>query len=188
MAENRPFLGTGLATPQGMHRCRTVVGVVATAALVVASGEALSEPQREFVRVTVAQGRVYGRAAYQYRVENNNRRRSIVAFRVGDDFRRSRAQLTLPPYGWTDERGLPIGSALAPDGWAVEAIRDEAAPLWFVEWFSSEDDESLDIAPGEMRDGFTVLVSDAAEAYATSQWTVVFDNGEHVTGRLERER
>lgn len=171
-----------------MHRCRTLVGVVATAGLGISAGTALSGPQADVVRVTVAEGRVYGRAAYQYRVENNSRRRSIVAFRIGDDFRRSRAELPQPPYGWTDEKGLPLGSAFAPDGWTVEAVREEGAPLWFVEWFSSDSDDSLDIAPGEMRDGFTVVLTDAAPEYLTSHWTIVFDNGEHVSGRLRRER
>ncbi len=80
-----------------------------------------------------------------------------------------------------------VPSALAPDGWTVEAIREEEEQLWYVEWFSSESDESLDIAPGEMRDGFSLIVFDAAPEYLTSDWTVVFDDGRRVSGKLERD-
>jgi hypothetical protein len=130
---------------------------------------------------------MYGRAAYRYSVENNSATHAIVAFRLGEHSRRSRAELRHPPYGWTHERGLPIGSALAPDGWTVEALREDDEALWFVEWFATDGDDALDIAPGEMRDGFSVLVFDAAPEYLSSHWTVVFANGLRASGQLERD-
>jgi hypothetical protein len=139
------------------------------------------------VRVRVSEDRLYGRVAYRYSIENNTSTRSIVAFRVGEDAPRARAQLRQPPYGWTHDRGLPIGSALAPDGWSVEAVREDDEALWFVEWFAAEPDETLDIAPGEMRDAFSLIVFDGAPEYLTSDWTVVFDNGQRISGKLERD-
>lgn len=156
--------------------------------VVLAAGVARSADEAGFVRVRAAEDRVYGRVAYRYSVENNSRARSIVAFRVGEDSRRTRAELRQPPYGWTDEKGLPMGSALAPDGWTVEAVREDDRQLWFVEWFTSEADETLDIAPGEMRDGFNLIVFDSAPEYLTSHWTVVFENGQRLSGQLERDQ
>ena len=135
----------------------------------------------------VVEDRIYGRVAYRYSIENNSQRHSIVAFRLGEDTQAARAQLRQPPFGWTDEKGLPIGSAFAPDGWTVEAVREDDAALWFVEWFTSESDESLDVGPGQMRDGYSLVVFDTAPEYLTGSWTVVFDNGERVSGRLEPE-
>lgn len=168
----------------GCVRC--VVGVAVVSALVSAGPAPCDEPAR--VRVRVAEDRMHGRVAYRYAVENNSTRRSIVAFRLGEDARRPRAELRQPPYGWSLERGLPLGSALAPDGWAVEAVREDDVDRWFVEWFASESDDALDIAPGEMRDGFSLIVFDAAPEYLTSHWTVVFDNGQRLSGQLERDR
>ena len=162
---------------------RAIVAVLSGA--VFAADVALSEETTQ-VHVRVLEDRIYGRVAYRYSVENNSAR-SIIAVRVGDDAQRTRAQLRQPPFGWTDEKGLPIGSALAPDGWTVEAVREEDAPLWFVEWFASESDAALDIAPGEMRDGFSLIVFDQAPEYLTSHWTVVFDNGQRSSGKLERD-
>ena len=169
-----------------MNRAAYVIGVAAIFSSVFAPGHVGAE-ERAGVRVRVTEDRMYGRVAYRYSIENNSSTRSIVAFRVGEDARRTRAQLRQPPYGWTLERGLPIGSALAPDGWTVEAVREDDEALWFVEWFASEADETLDVAPGEMRDGFSLIVFDAAPEYLTSQWTVVFDNGQRATGQLERD-
>ena len=140
------------------------------------------------VRVTVVEDRAYGRPAYRYRVENNNRTRAIVTFRVGDDIRGGQPELQQPPYGWTVEKGLPIGSAAAPDGWTVEAIREEEDNRWYVEWFSSEMDEIHDLAPGQMTDAFGVIVFDEAPEYLNGHWSVVFDNGEQLSGRIERDR
>jgi hypothetical protein len=166
-------------------RSRQAIGAaVATVALV--SGAARSE-EPAGIRVRVIEDRMYGRVAYRYSIENNSRRHSIVAFRLGEDAHDGRAQLRQPPFGWTDEKGLPIGSAFAPDGWTVEAIREDDAALWFVEWFTSESDETLDIAPGQARDGFSLIVFDWAPDYLTSSWTVVFDNGQRLSGKLERD-
>jgi hypothetical protein len=171
-----------------MARARNVIGVAAMSGVVLAASVARSAGEPTYVRVRVAEDRVYGRAAYRYSIENNSRERSIVAFRLGEDCRRTRAELRQPPYGWTDEKGLPIGSALAPDGWTVEAVREDEEELWFVEWFTSESDETLDIAPGQMRDGFSLIVFDSAPDYLTSHWTVVFDDGQRLSGQLERDR
>lgn len=172
-----------------MPRIRAAVSVVvvAVAGAVLAAAAATYGQESEFVRVTAVEERAYGRVAYHYAVENNSRARAIVSFRVGEDSGRPRAELRQPPYGWTDEKGLPIGSALAPDGWTVEAVREDEEQLWFVEWFTSESDETLDIAPGEMRDGFIVVLFDAAPEYLSSHWTIAFDNGERRSGRLERD-
>jgi hypothetical protein len=167
-------------------RARHVIGLAAISSVVLAP-RAASFDESAAIHVRVIEDRMYGRIAYRYSIENNSANRSIVAFRVGEASHRTRAQLRQPPYGWTDERGLPIGSALAPDGWTVEAVREDDAPLWFVEWFTSESDETLDIAPGEMRDGFSLIVFDAAPEYLTSDWTVVFDNGQRVSGKLEHD-
>jgi hypothetical protein len=163
------------------HACAAVVvaGIVAVPVTVRSRG---TIP----VRVRAIQDLIHGRVTYRYSIENNSRH-SIVAFRVGEDPQRGRAQLRTPPFGWTDESGLPLGSALAPDGWTVEAVREDDAPLWFVDWFASESDDSLDISPGELRDGFSLIVFDPAPEYLTSSWTVVFDNGQRVSGALEKD-
>lgn len=165
--------------------CARFLGAVLVAAL-LDPGAVLGE-EATAVRVRVAEDRIYGRVAYRYSIENNSQQ-SIIAFRLGEDAHRSCGQLHQPPFGWTDEKGLPIGSAFAPDGWTVEAIREDDEPLWFIDWFTSESDESLDIAPGEMRDGFGLVVFNAAPEYLTSSWTIVFGNGQRVSGRLERDQ
>ncbi|MGH9345857.1 MAG: hypothetical protein ACRD26_01190 [Vicinamibacterales bacterium] len=159
----------------------------ATACGILATVAATAGQQPRGVRVSAVEDRIYGRVAYRYAVENNSGTRSIVSFRIGEDDRRSRAELRQPPYGWTDEKGLPIGSAFAPDGWTVEAVREDEAQLWFVEWFTSEADDTLDIAPGEVRDGFSLIVFDSAPEYLTSHWTVVFDDGVRLSGRVEAD-
>lgn len=179
--------GTELATILAMPRIRAAVSVVAVTGAVLAAAAATYGQESDFVRVTAIEERAYGRVAYRYAVENNSRARAIVSFRIGEDSGPPRAELRQPPYGWTDEKGLPIGSALAPDGWTVEAVREDEEQLWFVEWFTSESDETLDIAPGEMRDGFIVVLFDSAPEYLSSHWTVVLDNGERRTGQLERD-
>lgn len=170
-----------------MARGRTVICVAAISSVGLATGVVRSGETPAYVRIRVSEDHVYGRVAYRYSIENNSPTRSIVAFRIGENAQRTRAQLRQPPYGWTDERGLPIGSALAPDGWTVEAVREDDEALWFVEWFTSESDDTLDIAPGEMRDGFSLIVFDSAPEYLTSDWGVVFDDGGHVSGKLERD-
>ena len=167
--------------------CARFIGVVLVVGA-VADTRSLCGEEATPVRVRVAEDRVYGRVAYRYSIENNSRTHSIVGFRLGEDQQRTRGQLRQPPFGWSDDKGLPLGSAFAPDGWTVEAVREDDAPLWFVDWFTSESDESLDIAPGEMRDGFTLVVFDAAPDYLTSSWTVVFANGRRVCGRLEKDQ
>ena len=169
-----------------MTCAQRAIGVAVLSGAVLASDVAMSDETAQ-VHVRVAEDRVYGRVAYRYSVENNTAR-AIISIRVGEDAQRTRGQLRQPPFGWTDEKGLPIGSALAPDGWTVEAVREENARLWFVEWFTSESDDTLDIAPGEMRDGFSLIVFDPAPEYLTSHWTVVFDNGQRTSGKLEREQ
>jgi hypothetical protein len=159
--------------------------VIVVAGVLLSSAVSTHGRESDFVRVTAIEERAYGRVAYRYSVENNSRSRTIVSLRVGEDSGRPRAELRQPPYGWSDDKGLPIGSALAPDGWTVEAVREDEEQLWFVEWFTSETDETLDIAPGEMRDGFLVVLFDSAPEYLSSHWTVVFDNGERRSGRLE---
>jgi len=176
-----------LSTPR-MSRAQLVIGITTLSVVVLAPAAFSSGDERVDVRVRVIEERMYGRVAYRYAIENNSATHSIVAFRVGEDSRRTRAELRQPPYGWTHEGGLPIGSALAPDGWTVEAVREDDEALWFVEWFATEADEALDIAPGEMRDGFSLIVFDAAPEYLTSQWTVVFDNGARASGQLERDQ
>ena len=178
--------GTEFANVTGVIRARHVIGLAAISSVALAP-RAAGFDESAAVHVRVIEDRMYGRVAYRYSIENNSARHSIVALRVGEDSHRTRAQLRQPPYGWTDERGLPIGSALAPDGWTVEAVREEDAPLWFVEWFASESDEAIDVAPGQMRDGFSLIVFDAAPEFVTSDWTVVFDNGHRASGKLERE-
>lgn len=164
--------------------CTRAVGVLALAGFAVAAAGA---GERDYVRVRVAEEPVYGRVGYRYSIENNSAGRAIVAFRLGERADRDRAELRQPPFGWTDEKGLPMGSARAPDGWTVEAVREDDEGLWFVEWFTSETDQTLDIAPGEVRDGFSLIVLDAAPEYLTSHWTVVFDDGRRLSGKLERE-
>jgi hypothetical protein len=169
-----------------VNRAPYLIGVTALSAIVLAPGR-FSADERVDIHVRVAEDRMYGRVAYRYSIENNSAAHSIVAFRLGEDWHRTRAQLRQPPYGWTHERGLPIGSALAPDGWTVEAVREDNEALWFVEWVATEADETLDIAPGEMRDGFSLIVFDAAPEYLTSHWTVVFENGQRAFGKLEHD-
>jgi len=175
-----------LCTPR-MSRAQHVIGITTLSVVVLAPAAFSAGDERTDVRVRVIEDRIHGRVAYRYSIENNSSTHSIVALRVGEDSRRVRAQLRQPPYGWTHERGLPIGSALAPDGWTVEAVREDDEALWFVEWFAAEADETLDIAPGEMRDGFSLIVFDAAPEYLTSSWTVVFDNGARASAQLERD-
>ncbi len=168
-----------------MTGLRTATAIALTGVLSASAVAPAQEPGA--VRVNVAEDRVYGRVAYKYSVENNHRTRSIVALRIGEDGREERAELRQPPFGWSDEKGLPIGSAFAPDGWTVEAIREDEHDLWFVEWFSSDADETLEIAPGEMRDGFGLIVFDRAPEYLSSHWTVVFDDGGRLSGRIARD-
>jgi hypothetical protein len=170
-----------------MPRARAAACLVAVAVVIPSSRAALGRATAGYVRVRAIEDRVYGRVAYRYVIENNSRAQSIVAFRIGEDAARSRAELPRPPYGWTDEKGLPIGSALAPDGWTVEAVREDDADRWVVEWFASDADEAIDIAPGEMRDGFSLIVFDSAPEYVLGHWTVVFSNGQRVSGQLERD-
>jgi hypothetical protein len=186
-AVSRAADGIEFASLRGVNRARYVVGVTALSSIVLAQ-VTFGAGERGDVHVRVAEERMYGRVAYRYSIENNDSSRSIVAFRLGEDARRTRAQLRQPPFGWTHERGLPIGSALAPDGWTVEAVREDEESRWFVEWFASEADETLDIGPGQMRDGFSLIVFDAAPEYLSSQWTVVFNNGQSASGKLERDQ
>jgi len=174
-----------LANSPSVTSVHRAIGIAVLSGVVVASDARSDEAAQ--VHVRVVEDRIYGRVAYRYSVENNTGQ-SIIAVRIGEDAQRTRGQLRQPPYGWTDEKGLPIGSALAPDGWTVEAVREEDAHLWFIDWFTSESDETLDIAPGEMRDGFSLIVFDAAPEYLTSHWTVVFEDGRRVSGKLEREQ
>jgi hypothetical protein len=182
-----PPLASNSPTNGGVTSARAAAGAAILVGGVLSMGPTRAEEATP-VRVRVIEDRIYGRVAYRYSIENNSQNASVVAFRLGEDAQRTRAQLRQPPFGWSDEKGLPLGSAFAPDGWTVEAVREDDEPLWFVEWFTSESDETLDIAPGEMRDGFALVVFDAAPEYLTSSWTVVFDNGQRTSGTVERDQ
>jgi hypothetical protein len=168
------------------RRTRRVAGAAAVAVVLFAPVGRSEELAR--VRVRVSEHRLPGRVAYWYAVENDSRSGAIVALRIGEDARRGRAQLRRAPLGWSDDKGLPLGSALAPDGWTVEAVREDDAPLWFVDWFTDDTDDALDIAPGQMRDGFSLVLIDSAPEYLTASWTVVFDNGRRLSGTVEPAR
>lgn len=120
---------------------------------------------------------------YHYRVFNSASL-PIVGMAVGRDYSHGVKELQTTPVGWTFEEGTPSASTTSPSGWSPLLVTEEESEFHWFEW-SVDDDHGAAIAPGQVRDGFSVRLPTADSQYQNGHWTVVFADSVFASGALE---
>jgi Bacterial Ig domain len=131
------------------------------------------------VDIKVSKQAVDDKIVYHYRVVNNSPY-PIVAFSIGHDYRRRRAELLTPPVGWTAERGVAAGSTAEPEAWMSMVVTTEKSPFVWLEW--GIDAESAEgILPGRTLTGFRVVLPREAPEYERAHFDAILSNSMHVS-------
>lgn len=135
---------------------------ISTALLITSMSLYASSRDEQLANVTVYAHTLDGKAAYTYTIENTGDR-SIIGFSIGFDHYTGSSELN----------GVHPHEIVTPDSWQSRIISLEASPYYEVRWEPISGTANLE--PGNVKNGFTVVMDNPNSQLLNSHWTAIID-------------